>query len=84
MKKMPPMKPMGMDMPEMPKPGFHITHEQMPEAKDWKPGDEYTMKIKVKSTNMTEHDSHLEITHYEVLNSSHKESGSNPGKHKRY
>lgn len=69
-------------------PSFHVSSNQMPEIKKWEVGKKYKLLVEVeqKSKNETEENvsAGFDITAYAVQNSSHKENGSNPGKHKRY
>ena len=57
---------MPSDMPEV-YPSFHLDETQLPEIRDWKIGEEYTIQLKVRQTGAREGRSEEVMGEFEVL-----------------
>lgn len=65
-------------------PCVHVNEEEIPEVNDWKVGEEYELKIRVKLTGKSEYangsktSGHLEIVAYEDLTEKKDNDPSTP------
>ena len=56
------------DMPEEPHfPMLHVDSKQVPEILEWKVGEEYEIKIKIRQTSFTEREGSLPEAGFEII-----------------